>query len=217
MAQYIGYDVGTQGTKALLIDSERREVVARASSSYGLIEGLPAGCAEQHPDTWAHALREVTSRIVADPAFDADELEGLAVSGQQHGLVAIDDQGEVARPAKLWCDTSTADEARELGIPVGYTASKILWMVRREPRLWERVRRVFLPHEWVNWILTRFALAEPGDASGTGLFDPIERRYDAQRISRIDPRLERMLPALIESGENVGWLTRYGARWIGLP
>ena len=79
------------------------------------------------------------------------------------------------------------------------------------------MRRVFLPHEWVNWNLTGFPYAEPGDASGTGLFDGIERRYDAERIARIDQRLARLLPDLIESGEHAGWLTRQGARWIGLP
>jgi xylulokinase len=217
MPLFLGYDVGTQGTKALLIDSERREVVARASSSYGLIEGLPAGCAEQHPDTWSRALREVTARIVASGAFDAAELRGIGVSGQQHGCVVLDERGEVVRPAKLWCDTSTADEARELGVPVGFTASKLLWLVRREPSHWARVRRVFLPHEWVNWSLTGLATAEPGDASGTGLFDAVERRYDSRRTSRIDPRLERLLPELRESAEPAGMLTRPGARWIGLP
>ena len=109
MALYLGFDVGTQGTKGLVIDDREQAVVARASSSYGLIEGLPAGHAEQHPDTWGKALREVTEQLLQQ--VDLKGLEGIGVSGQQHGAVVLDAQGTPVRPAKLWCDTSAAEEA----------------------------------------------------------------------------------------------------------
>src|ERR1043165_9218401 len=111
---FLGLDVGTQGTKGLLVDAEARAVVARASASYGLIEGLPAGAAEQHPSTWIDAVRDVAAEIFRDRGAARARVAGVGVSGQQHGLVALDDRGEVLRPAKLWCDTSTAAEADEL-------------------------------------------------------------------------------------------------------
>lgn len=219
---YLGLDVGTQGTKALLIDAERDAVVASESSAYGLLAGLPPGAAEQHPQTWARAIRESTARAFAQSGARPAELAGVGVSGQQHGCVVLDERGEVLRPAKLWCDTATAAEARELSgrlgrnVPTGFTASKLLWLARHEPQNFARVRRVLLPHEWVNLALTARATAEPGDASGTGYFDVRARRYDLAALAAIDPRLTDCLPELIESSAPAGELTREGARFLGL-
>jgi len=218
----LGLDVGTQGTKALLLDVEGGRIVARASRSYGLIEGLPSGAAEQHPDTWARAIRECVHTVLVEAGAAPEELAGLGVSGQQHGCVVLDEHGAVLRPAKLWCDTSTAAEARELSqrlersIPTGFTASKLLWIARGEPEVFARIRRVLLPHEWVNLQLTGRATAEPGDASGTGWFDVRARRYDLGALASIDPRLTECLPELITSDALAGELTSAGARWLGL-
>ncbi|MBL8801320.1 MAG: xylulokinase [Planctomycetes bacterium] len=218
----LGLDVGTQGTKALLLDVERGRVVARASSAYGLIEGLPAGAAEQHPDTWARAIAACVRQVFAESGAAPSELAGVGVSGQQHGCVVLDEHGAVLRPAKLWCDTSTAAEARELSqrlgrsVPTGFTASKLLWLARREPDVFARVRRVLLPHEWVNFRLTGRASAEAGDASGTGWFDVHARRYDLRALAAIDPRSSECLPELIASDALAGVLTSDGARWLGL-
>ncbi len=221
-ALFLGLDVGTQGAKALLIDAERRAIVADGSSSYGLIEGLPQGAAEQHPETWAAALRECVGQVLARSGARPARLAGIGVSGQQHGCVVLDERDEVIRPAKLWCDTSTAAEARELSqalghnVPTGFTASKLLWLARREPHNFARVRRVLLPHEWVNFQLTGQATAEPGDASGTGFFDVRTRRYDGRALAAIDARMESCVPELIESSSIAGELTVAGARWLGL-
>jgi len=219
---FLGLDVGTQGTKGLLLDPRARAVVARASASYGLIEGLPPGAAEQHPETWVEAVREVAGRLLAGREVDRARVVGVGVSGQQHGLVALDARGEVLRPAKLWCDRSTADEAAELArrfgglVPVGYTASKVLWMARREPGLWTRARTVFLPHDYLNFRLTGVRVAEAGDASGTGYFDVRKRGYDLDRAAAIDPRLPGLLPPLVAIGEPAGHLSADGARLLGL-
>ena len=218
----LGLDVGTQGTKALLLEVERGRVVARASSAYGLIEGLPAGAAEQHPDTWARAIAACVRQVFAAAGAAPGELAGIGVSGQQHGCVVLDERGAVLRPAKLWCDTSTAAEARELSqrwgraVPTGFTASKLLWLARHEPDVFARVRRVLLPHEWVNFRLTGRATAEPGDASGSGWFDVHARRYDLRALASIEPRLTECLPELIASDALAGELTEDGARWLGL-
>lgn len=216
---FLGLDVGTQGTKGVLLDAERGEVVARASSSYGLIAGSPPGVAEQHPDTWIEAVREVAAKLSAD----RERVAGIGVSGQQHGLVLLDRKGAVLRPAKLWCDTSTAEEARELSerlgrrVPVGYTASKVLWTARREPKIWSRTASVLLPHDYVNHRLTGALVAEAGDASGTGWFDPVARRYDLAAAKDIDARLPEVLPKLVAAGEPAGALSSGGAELLGLP
>ena len=136
---FLGLDVGTQGTKGVVLEAETGAVVARASCEYDLLEGLPEGAAEQHPDLWIGAVSSVCKELLESKGVNARRIAGLGVSGQQHGLVALDKHDEVVRPAKLWCDTSTAAEAEELSaafgraVPTGYTASKILWLARHEP------------------------------------------------------------------------------------
>lgn len=219
----IGLDVGTQGTKGLALDVEARRVVARASSSYGLIEGLPPGHAEQHPATWRRAVVEVVRALVRGVATRASEIRSLGVSGQQHGFVPLDAEGAVIRPAKLWCDTSTSAEARELSerlgraIPTGFTASKILWLARHEPKNFARLRTVQLPHDWVNRELTGRACMEAGDASGTGFFDVLTRTFDVRAMDAIDARLAACVPELVPHDAAIGTLRDDVARELGLP
>jgi D-xylulose kinase len=219
----LGLDVGTQGTKGLALDVDARAVVARAASAYGLIEGLPPGHAEQHPSTWRRAAVAVVRALVHDLGPRAREVRALGVSGQQHGFVPLDARGDVIRPAKLWCDTSTADEARELSrrlgrpIPAGYTASKILWLARREPEHFARLALVLLPHDWLNRELTGRACMEAGDASGTGFFDVRARTFDAQALEAIHPRLAGCLPPLVPHDQPIGTLRDDVARELGLP
>jgi xylulokinase len=219
---FLGFDVGTQGTKALLVDAESTRVVARASASYGLIEGLGDGAAEQHPETWIAALAECAARVFEGRAADKSRVAGIGVSGQQHGLVVLDERSAVVRPAKLWCDTTSADEARELSValgrhvPAGYTASKILWLARREAANWARVRRVLLPHDYVNFRLTGRAFTDAGDASGTGYFDARSRAFDERACAAIDARLRSMLPEIVESSAIGGELDAAGAALLDL-
>lgn len=218
---FLGFDVGTQSTKALVLDVERGEVVARAALAHGLLPDLPPGHLEQHPETWLEAVattcREVLQQV--DPA----RIGGLGVSGQQHGCVVLDAAARVVRPAKLWCDTSTAAEARELSarlgraVPTGFTASKLLWLARHEPAHWAQVRHVLLPHDFVNFRLTGLASMEFGDASGTGFFDPHERAFERIAMHAIDARLPGLLPPLRQPGELAGRLSAAGAALLGLP
>ena len=218
---FLGFDVGTQSTKALVLDVERGEVVARAALAHGLSPDLPPGHLEQHPETWLEAVastcREVLQQV--DPA----RIAGLGVSGQQHGCVVLDGAARVVRPAKLWCDTATAAEARELSarlgraVPTGFTASKLLWLARHEPAHWAQVRHVLLPHDFVNFRLTGLASMEFGDASGTGFFDPVERIFDRVAMHAIDARLPGLLPPLRQPGELAGRLSAAGAALLGLP
>lgn len=219
----LGIDVGTQGTKGLALDVETRAVLARAGAAYGLIEGLPVGAAEQHPDTWWRALGEVVRGLVRDLGPRAAEIRSIGVSGQQHGFVPLDERGAVIRPAKLWCDTSTSAEARELSqrlgrlIPTGFTASKILWLARHEPAHFARLRTVLLPHDWANWKLTGRACMEAGDASGTGFFDVLARAFDARAMDAIDARLAACVPELVAPDAPIGPVRDDVATELGLP
>jgi xylulokinase len=223
MSLFLGLDVGTQGTKALLLDGDSGAVAGRGAAPHGLIAGLPEGAVEQDPQQWLDAARAASAQALAAAGRGAAaRVAGVAVSGQQHGLVVLDGEERVVRPAKLWCDTSTAAEAEELSaalgrrVPVGYTASKILWLKRREPQRWAAVKRVLLPHDYLNLMLTGEATMEAGDASGTGLFDPVARRFDAAAIAAVDARLFELLPPLLPAGSPAGPLTDAGARLIGL-
>lgn len=220
-AYFLGLDVGTQGTKAIVLDAEHERVVARAAASYGLIEGLGAGHAEQHPLTWLDAIAAVLDQLER-AGIERGAIAAIGVSGQQHGFVPLDHDGAILRPAKLWCDTATANEARELSerlgkpVPTGFTASKILWLKRHEPERFARLSTVLLPHDYVNYVLTGRAVMEAGDASGTGFFDPVARAFDARAIAAIDADLAAKIPPLIAPGEVVGHVAFAGRDVFGL-
>ncbi len=221
---YVGLDVGTQSTKGVLLDTSRRgaaALVARASSSYGLIEGLPSGAAEQHPHTWRDAVGSVVRELLA--AVDASRVAGIGVSGQQHGLVVLDEKDQVIRPAKLWCDTTTTDEADAItragryAVPTGYTLPKLLWMKRHEPENFARIRHVLLPHDYVNFLLSGRKFMEAGDASGSGAFDPLTRNYDEAILNFVDARARSFFPELVAADRVPGRVNQAAADWLGLP
>jgi xylulokinase len=220
MSLYIGIDSGTQSTKAIVLDLETKRVVAEARAPHGMIAGLPPGHMEQHPRDWTRALDTVIASVVGK--VDASRVRGIGVSGQQHGFVPLDAQGEVIRPAKLWSDTSTAQECgiltrklggekaviRQLGLTFlpGYTAPKILWLKRHEPANYRRLRHVLLPHDYLNFYLTGNHGMEPGDASGTALLDVRRRAWSKAAVNAIDPKLAGWLPPLGASDGIAGTL-----------
>lgn len=228
---FIGVDSGTQGTKTVVVDAEGR-VRGSASVSYGLIEGLPRGHMEQRPETWADAMKRTVRGAVKDAGVDPGKVRAIGVSGQQHGFVPLDGSGAVIRPAKLWNDTSTAKECGELtealggveevirltgnSIPPGFTAGKILWMRRREPDNYARLRHVLLPHDYLNYVLTGEATMEYGDASGTALMDVRRREWCRDVIDAIDPELIEWLPELKPSDRPAGVVTQSIASELGL-
>lgn len=231
MALYIGIDSGTQSVKAVVLDTEERRVIAEARAPHSLIAGLPVGHMEQHPGDWVAALDRVILEVASK--IDRSRVRGIGVSGQQHGLVALDEKGEVIRPAKLWCDTSTTAECavitEKLGGPKavirrtgnlvlpGFTAPKILWLKRNEPANYRRLRHVLLPHDYLNFHLTGNFAMEYGDASGTALLDVRKREWSKRAIAAIDPNLADWLPALRESHEPAGTLRAELAERFGLP
>ncbi|HEX4668234.1 MAG TPA: xylulokinase [Chthoniobacterales bacterium] len=218
----LGIDSGTQSTKALLLDIDSGEVLAQAEQSYGMIEGLPPGHMEQDPQTWVEAAETAVAECLKKIGKRSREICALGVSGQQHGLVALDDAGDPLRPAKLWCDISTETQCEELnkefggaeglieriGNPIlpGYTAPKLLWLKENEPASFRRLTSILLPHDYLNLWLTGERQMEYGDASGTGLMDVRTRKWSQPILKFIDPDLESMLPPLRSSKRPAGLL-----------
>ena len=228
----IGIDSGTQSTKVVLVDVNRRKVVASASRSYGLIPGLPPGAKEQHPATWRKATTEALIEALKRGRAAGAEVKAIGISGQQHGFVPLDKKGNVIRPAKLWCDTSTTAECAEItaclgglsgaidavgnAILPGFTAPKILWLKQHEPAHYRRLATVLLPHDYLNFWLTGARVMEYGDASGTALLDIKTRRWSSRAARSIDSALEEKLPPLISSDRPCGGLQKETARALGL-
>jgi xylulokinase len=232
---FLGIDCGTQGTKALLITDDGRPV-GRGYAKHRLIE-RPSGAREQEPAWWVEALKLSVHAALeqARAAGETSEVHALAVSGQQHGLVVLDENNEVIRPAKLWNDTETAPQNTEiierLGgkqqfferfgvVPLtGYTVSKLLWLQQHEPENFARIRHVLLPHEYLNWWLTGEFRAEAGDASGTAFFDNRTREWKREILDAIDGgtgQLFAALPQLIDTLTPVGTLRPPAATELAL-
>uniref|UniRef100_A0A061RC70 Xylulokinase n=1 Tax=Tetraselmis sp. GSL018 TaxID=582737 RepID=A0A061RC70_9CHLO len=221
MSLYVGVDVGTQGTKTVVYDSSLKTVVASAAESYGLLDSNVPGRAEQDPSIWIEAVKSTVKRALE--RVDAKSVKAISVSGQQHGLVLLGAANEVLRPAKLWCDVEAADQAKVFSeacgfcYPPGFTGPKIMWVRDTEPQTFEKIKRVLLPHDYVNLYLTGKAAAECGDASGTALLDVESRRWDTEAAARIDPNLHKWLPPLVGPGEKIGAVLPAAAAATGLP
>jgi len=228
----IGVDSGTQSTKALVVDARDGKVLGAASQAYDLIPNLPPGAKEQHPHTWRDATAAAIRSALRQAKAVAADVAAIGVSGQQHGFVPLDKAGEVIRPAKLWCDTSTTAECagiteklggakktiKALGNAVlpGFTAPKILWLKNHEPKNFAKLATILLPHDYLNFWLTGERVMEYGDASGTALLNVRSRRWAKSVLDAIDPELAGKLPRLISSEEPAGRLRADTAHALGL-
>jgi len=228
---FLGIDCGTQGTKALLIDQDGTPL-SRGYAPHALIE-RESGAREQEPQWWVDALRQSVRQAIAQAP--GAKVVALGVSGQQHGLVVLDEALQVIRPAKLWNDTETALQNTELVerlggaagclqkigiVPLtGYTASKLLWLRQNEPENFSRIRHILLPHDYLNFWLTGQLTAEYGDASGTAFFDVRTRQWSREVLEAIDGGsglLWNALPKLHKSEEIIGTLRPEVAAELGL-
>ena len=203
----VGLDVGTTALKGVAID-EAGHVLATASADYPLARPQP-GWSEQDPEDWWRAATDVLGRLPTGP---------VGLSGQMHGLVVLDAEQRVLRPAILWNDQRTAAECAEieerLGLArlleltgnralTGFTAPKLLWLRRHEPELYGRIRHVLLPKDYVRFRLTGELAVDVADASGTLLFDVRRRGWSAEVCAALEIPLE-WLPSVHESTEIAG-------------
>jgi xylulokinase len=205
----VGLDVGTTGVKAVAL-SDEGELLARAEHGYALSTPRP-GWAEQDPEDWWRAAQAALAELAVEPA-------AIGLSGQMHGLVALDAHDRVLRPAILWNDQRTALECREIeervgkerlleltGNPAltGFTAPKLLWLRRHEPETYARIRHVLLPKDYVRLRLTGDHAIDVADASGTLLFDVGGRRWSDAMLAALELPHE-WLPRALESPEVTG-------------
>jgi xylulokinase len=232
---YLGIDCGTQSTKTIALDAEPGRIIASATQSYDVLPGLPPGHLEQDPATWTKAVDDTVREVVAKLGARRDEVKGIGVSGQQHGFVPLDRDGKVIRAAKLWCDTSTVAECDlirnhfggskavigKVGMDMlpGFTAPKILWLKNHELSNFARLRKILLPHDYLNYFLTGIYRMEYGDASGTALMDVRKREWAWDVIQFIDGELGLgdEFPPLGSSREPVGTLLPELTKCWNLP
>jgi xylulokinase len=226
----LGIDIGTSGTKTLAID-EKGTILASASAEYPCDHPRP-GWSEQDPDLWWQATRQTVEQVMTSGRFQRGDVLGVGLSGQMHGSVFLDAAGEVIRPALLWNDQRTAAECHEIETKAGgrealirlvanpaltgFTAPKVLWVRKHEPRNWDRVRQVLLPKDYIRYRLTGTYATEVSDASGTLLLDVANRRWSRELLGKleIDPAL---LPACYESQEVSAQVSELGSKGTGLP
>ncbi len=226
---FLGIDVGTGGSRAVLIDTGGR-VIASATVEHEPFASPQAGWAEQEPGDWWRASSAAVRAVLSSDGVRAEAVGGVGLTGQMHGSVLLGADGEVLRPALIWCDQRTDEQCRALTERVGaarlieltcnpaltgFTLPKLLWVREREPAVWARVRSVLLPKDYVRLRLTGERAIDVADASGTLLLDVAARRWSREMLEAVEID-ERLLPPVFESQEVVGRVSKEGAAATGL-
>lgn len=229
MSYYIGVDVGTSGTKSLLVDPEGK-ILAEASASYPLHIPKPMWT-EQDPEDWWKATVKTVRKVVRAAKIDKSAVRAIGLSGQMHGSVFLDKNDKVVRPALLWNDQRTSAECDEIEkraggrkrliqmvanpALTGFTAPKILWLRNHEPRNFDRTVKVLLPKDDIRRRMTGEYATEVSDASGMLLLDVAKRKWSSKLLSKLELD-ESLLGQVYESEEVTGQLTPEAARELGL-
>jgi xylulokinase len=226
---YLGIDVGTGGTRALVIDNAGK-IVASGSKEHRAFDSPQPGWAEQDPEDWWRACGSAVRKALDGSALGAAEIACVGFSGQMHGAVLLDSGDDVVRSAIIWCDQRSEAQCSELEELFGrdalirltcnppltnFTLTKLLWVRENEPEKWARVAHLMLPKDYVRFRLTGERAIDVADASGTLLLDVTNRRWSMEVLSKagIDPKL---LPALSESPQVCGKISAAGADATGL-
>ena len=224
---YIGIDLGTSAVKLLLVD-ERGAILREVTKEYPLSFPQP-GWAEQDPEDWWKAVQRGILQLTEHT--DKSEIRAIGVGGQMHGLVALDAQDRVIRPAILWNDGRTGEEVDYLNTVVGteklsaltaniafagFTAPKLLWMRKHEPENFARIAKIMLPKDYINYRLTGVHSCDYSDASGMLLLDVEHKRWSGEMLE-ICGLTEEQMPRLFESCEPVGTIRGFVSGALGLP
>jgi xylulokinase len=225
----IGIDVGTGGSRAVVIDAAGR-VVASTTVEHQPFVSLQTAWAEQDPHDWWRASAAAIRAAIAKAGVAAEEIKGVGLSGQMHGAVLLDESDEVLRPAIIWCDQRSADQCRNLTTNIGttrlieltcnpaltgFTLPKLLWVRDHEPETWARVRSVLLPKDYVRLKLTGDKATDVADASGTLLLNVAARRWSNEMLAAAEIDAE-LLPRVYESQEITGTVSTTAADKTGL-
>jgi xylulokinase len=225
----LGIDVGTGGTRALVMDATG-VVVASETEDHRAFVSPQIGWAEQDPRDWWRACGVAVRKVLTKSQLPSEQIACVGLSGQMHGAVLLDEQSRVVRPALIWCDVRTEKQSRNLTASIGidklieltcnpaltnFTLTKCLWVRENEPGNWNRVRSLMLPKDYVRLELTGERATDVADASGTLLFDVANRRWSKEMLNRVEIK-ESLLPALYESPEICGRVSAFGAAATGL-
>ncbi|MCR4676049.1 MAG: xylulokinase [Sphaerochaetaceae bacterium] len=226
MRNYIGIDLGTSSVKILLVDEEGK-ILKTATRDYPLIFPNP-GWTEQEPELWWNATLEALEELLS--GTDRTLVDGIGVGGQMHGLVILDRQDRVIRPAILWNDGRTGEEVEYLNSVIGkekisectaniafagFTAPKLLWLKKHEKENFERISKIMLPKDYINYLLTGVHSCDYSDASGMLLLDVKNRRWSEEMLKICSVREDQM-PSLYESYQVTGTLKKEVAQKLGL-
>jgi len=225
----LGLDIGTSGTKALLL-SENHAVLAAAESPHQLLTPRP-GWTEQDPECWWKACQLATKAVLAKAGVKGSAVRAIGLSGQMHGSVFLDKNGKVLRPALLWNDQRTAVQCAEIEKKAGgrgalikmvsnpaltgFTAPKILWFAQNEPAKFARCAQVLLPKDYIRYRLSGEWISEVSDASGTLLLNVKTRSWHKGLISKLGLDAD-LLPPLVESQDITGEVTEEAAGELGV-
>src|SRR5215216_1583937 len=225
----LGIDVGTGGSRALVVDEGGR-VVASATVEHDPFASPQTGWAEQDARDWWRASEAAIREVLNADAVRAEDVACVGLTGQMHGAVLLDERDEPLRPSIIWCDVRTHEQCRALTETVGaerlirlvsnpalegFTLPKLLWVRELEPEVWGRVRSVLLPKDYVRLRLTGEKATDVADASGTLLFDVGRRRWSDEMLDLAG--LDRsLLPRAYESVEVTGRVSAAGAEATGL-
>jgi xylulokinase len=226
---WMGVDVGTGGTRALLVDARGHEVATFTSAHEEMHMPHPLW-AEQRPEDWARAATGAIRGVLAEASVNGADVRGIGLSGQMHGLVILDDAGAVIRPSLIWCDQRSQAQVDFINAKVGrdrvlkstanpvltgFTLPKLLWVRDHEPASFARIRKVLLPKDYVRYCLTGEFATDTADASGTALFDVLGRRWSFEMLDALE--LDRqILPRVYESPEISGTISNRAAEMTGL-
>ena len=224
---YIGIDLGTSACKLLLVD-ENGQILNEVTKEYPLEFPNP-GWSQQKPEDWRKAMMEGVPELLK--GFDGSLVAGIGAGGQMHGLVVLDENDNVIRPAILWNDGRTAKQVDYLNGEVGkeklsqltaniafagFTAPKILWMQENEPENFQKIAKIMLPKDYINYILTGVHCCDYSDASGMLLLD-VEHKCWSKEMLDICGVSESQMPGLYESYEVVGTVLPEVAAALGIP
>ncbi len=225
----LGIDVGTGGTRALILD-EKGRVISSATEDHRAFVSPQIGWAEQDPCDWWRACGVAVRHALAQANLRSDQISCVGLSGQMHGAVLLDEQAHVVRPALIWCDVRTEKQCRELTAQIGaenliqltcnpaltnFTLTKCLWVRENEPENWRWVRSLMLPKDYVRFQLTGERATDVADASCTLLLDVAHRRWSKEMLKLVQMD-ESLLPGLYESPEICGQVSDAGAAATGL-
>ncbi len=226
---WLGIDIGTGGSRALLVN-EQGTVVAGVTAPHEDMRMEKPLWAEQRPENWWDAAQIAIRGVLKEAGVSGDQIKGIGLSGQMHGLVILDENNSVIRPALIWCDQRSQAQVNSINRTVGkdnvlaftanpvltgFTLPKLLWVRDNEPRNFARVRKMLLPKDYIRFCLTGEHATEVSDASGTALFDVVSRHWSEPMVERLKLD-ESILPAVYESTEVTGQVTEAVAAATGL-